>query len=131
MTTRAKIALPLLMATMYESWYVPALTTVTVFVASVNAPAVLPAPAVVSGADAARDAAALDGGARIITLCDTVGDSEPDGARRIVEFVRALLQREGHQAAIWSVGNRTFVLVAREPRAEVERMTAFVHGALR
>jgi len=37
----------------------------------------------------------------------------------------------GHQAAIWSVDNRTFVLIAREPRAEVERMTAFVHGALR
>ena len=37
----------------------------------------------------------------------------------------------GHQAAVWSVGNRTFVLVAREPRAEVERMSAFVHAALR
>jgi anti-sigma factor RsiW len=37
----------------------------------------------------------------------------------------------GHQAAIWSTDNRTFVLIAREPRAEVERMTAFVHGALR
>ena len=42
-----------------------------------------------------------------------------------------LVQVLGHQAAIWSVGNRTFVLVAREPRAEVERMTSFVHGALR
>jgi anti-sigma factor RsiW len=37
----------------------------------------------------------------------------------------------GHQAAIWSADNRTFVLIAREPRAEVERMTAFVHNALR
>ncbi len=37
----------------------------------------------------------------------------------------------GHQAAIWSTDNRTFVLIAREPRAEVERMTAFVHSALR
>ena len=34
----------------------------------------------------------------------------------------------GHEAAIWSVGDRTFVLVAREPRAEVERMASFVHG---
>jgi anti-sigma factor RsiW len=42
-----------------------------------------------------------------------------------------LVEVMGHQAAIWSVGNRTFVLVAREPRAEVERMTSFVHGALR
>jgi anti-sigma factor RsiW len=46
---------------------------------------------------------------------------------RAEELVEVL----GHQAAIWSVGNRTFVLVAREPRAEVERMTSFVHGALR
>ena len=40
-----------------------------------------------------------------------------------------LVEVMGHQAAIWSVGNRTFVLIAREPRAEVERMTSFVHGA--
>jgi anti-sigma factor RsiW len=42
-----------------------------------------------------------------------------------------LVEVMGHRAAIWSVGNRTFVLVAREPRAEVERMTSFVHGSLR
>jgi hypothetical protein len=42
-----------------------------------------------------------------------------------------LVEAVGHQAAIWSVGNRTFVLVAGEPRAEVESMSAFVHGALR
>jgi anti-sigma factor RsiW len=37
----------------------------------------------------------------------------------------------GHQAAIWSAADRTFVLIARESPAEVERMTAFVHAALR
>jgi anti-sigma factor RsiW len=37
----------------------------------------------------------------------------------------------GHQAAVWSVGNRTFVLLAREPRADVERMASFVHASLR
>jgi anti-sigma factor RsiW len=42
-----------------------------------------------------------------------------------------LIEVMGHQAAIWSVGNRTFVLIAREPRAEVERMTSFVHTAFR
>jgi anti-sigma factor RsiW len=42
-----------------------------------------------------------------------------------------LIEVMGHQAAIWSVGNRTFVLIAREPRADVERMTSFVHAALR
>lgn len=37
----------------------------------------------------------------------------------------------GHEAAIWSVDDRTFVLIAREARSEVERMAAFVHAALR
>ena len=37
----------------------------------------------------------------------------------------------GHQTKIWSVGGRTFVLIASEPRAEVERITAFVQAALR
>jgi anti-sigma factor RsiW len=41
-----------------------------------------------------------------------------------------LVEVMGHQASIWSVGNRTFVLIAREPRAEVEQMTSFVHAAL-
>jgi anti-sigma factor RsiW len=50
----------------------------------------------------------------------------PKGAR-----AEELVQVMGHQAAIWSVGSRTFVLVAREPRADVERMTSFVHSALR
>jgi anti-sigma factor RsiW len=42
-----------------------------------------------------------------------------------------LIEMMGHQAAIWSVGNRTFVLIAREPRAEVERLASFVHTTLR
>jgi len=37
----------------------------------------------------------------------------------------------GHEAAIWPSGDRTFVLVAREPRDEVERMVSFVHAALK
>ncbi len=41
-----------------------------------------------------------------------------------------LVEVMGHQAAVWSVGNRTFVLIAREPRAEVERLTSFMHSAL-
>lgn len=36
----------------------------------------------------------------------------------------------GHGAAIWSVGDRTFVLVAREPRADIERMASFVRAEL-
>ena len=37
----------------------------------------------------------------------------------------------GHEAAIWSEGGRTFVLVARESRADVERIASFVHRTLR
>lgn len=46
---------------------------------------------------------------------------------RTEELVEVL----GHEAAIWCVGNRTFVLVAREPRRDVERMVSFVQASLR
>jgi hypothetical protein len=36
----------------------------------------------------------------------------------------------GHEAAIWSSGDRTFVLVTRGSRAEVERMASLVKAAL-
>ena len=47
-------------------------------------------------------------------------------ASRSDEIVKVL----GHEAAIWCVGRRTFVLLAREPREEVERMAAFVQAGL-
>jgi hypothetical protein len=37
----------------------------------------------------------------------------------------------GHQAAIWCVGNRTFVLISREPKRAVEQMASFVQASLR
>jgi anti-sigma factor RsiW len=37
----------------------------------------------------------------------------------------------GHEAKIWCVNGRTFVLVSREPRANVERMASFVQASLR
>jgi hypothetical protein len=46
---------------------------------------------------------------------------------RAQQLVRVL----GHEAAIWCVADRTFVLVAREPRAEVERLASFVQASLR
>jgi anti-sigma factor RsiW len=46
--------------------------------------------------------------------------------RRSEELLAVL----GHEAAIWSAGDRTFVLIAREARSEVQRMAAFVHAAL-
>ena len=48
-------------------------------------------------------------------------------AARAEELVEVL----GHEAKIWCVGNRTFVLIAREPRADVERMASFVQASLR
>ena len=42
-----------------------------------------------------------------------------------------LVEVLGHEAKIWCVGNRTFVLVARESRADVERMASFVQASLR
>jgi len=43
----------------------------------------------------------------------------------------ALVDVMGHEAAVWSIGDRTFVLIAREPRGEVQRMASFVHAGLR
>jgi anti-sigma factor RsiW len=37
----------------------------------------------------------------------------------------------GHQVAIWSFRDRTFVLIAREPRPEVERMASYVQASMR
>ena len=48
-------------------------------------------------------------------------------AARAEELVEVL----GHEAKIWCVGDRTLVLVAREPRTEVERMAAFVQAGMR
>jgi anti-sigma factor RsiW len=42
-----------------------------------------------------------------------------------------LVEVLGHQAKIWCVGNRTFVLLASEPRDNVERMATFVQASLR
>lgn len=46
---------------------------------------------------------------------------------RAAELVQVL----GHRAAIWCVNDRTFVLVAREPRENVERMASLVRASLR
>jgi anti-sigma factor RsiW len=42
-----------------------------------------------------------------------------------------VLQVLGHKAAIWCEGDRTFVLVAREPKEDVERMAALVRASLK
>jgi anti-sigma factor RsiW len=42
-----------------------------------------------------------------------------------------LVEVLGHEAAIWSTGDRTFVLVARESRSAVERMASFARAGFR
>ena len=37
----------------------------------------------------------------------------------------------GHEAAVWSAGNHTFVLIARESRADVERLVGFIRTSVR
>ena len=46
---------------------------------------------------------------------------------RAQEFVQVM----GHHAAIWCANNRTFVLLAHEPKAEVERIATAVQASLR
>jgi anti-sigma factor RsiW len=46
---------------------------------------------------------------------------------RTEQFVEVL----GHQAKIWCVGNRTLVLIAREPRHQVEQLAAYLQASLR
>lgn len=50
----------------------------------------------------------------------------PDTAR-----TESLIEVLGHHCAIWSSGDRTFVLVARESRSDLERVASFVHASLR
>jgi len=43
----------------------------------------------------------------------------------------ALVAALGHEASVWSDGTRTFVLLAREPREDVQRLAAFVTETMR
>jgi anti-sigma factor RsiW len=49
------------------------------------------------------------------------------GAERPEDLVSVL----GHREAVWSSGGRTFVLVARQPEAEVARLASFMRATLR
>jgi hypothetical protein len=46
------------------------------------------------------------------------------------ERAQGLVEVLGHEAAIWCVNDRTFVLVSREPKQDVERLAAFVQSSL-
>ena len=59
-------------------------------------------------------------------------DGHPVSIFMLPRVVRTdeLIDVLGYQAAAWSAGGRTFVLIAREPRAEVEQMAAVARAAL-
>jgi anti-sigma factor RsiW len=42
-----------------------------------------------------------------------------------------LVETLGHECAIWSSQDRTFVLVSRESRADVQRLAEYVHASMR
>ena len=46
------------------------------------------------------------------------------------ERAQGLVEVFGHEAAIWCVNHRTFVLLSREPKQDVERLAAFVQSSL-
>jgi anti-sigma factor RsiW len=46
------------------------------------------------------------------------------------ERAQGLVEALGHEAAIWCVNDRTFVLVSRQPKQDVERLAAFVRSSL-
>jgi anti-sigma factor RsiW len=46
------------------------------------------------------------------------------------ERKEGLVEVLGHEAAIWCANNRTFVLVSREPKADVQRLASFVQTSL-
>ena len=41
-----------------------------------------------------------------------------------------LVEVFGHEAAVWCAGERTFVLIAREPRQDVERLAQYVRASM-
>lgn len=44
---------------------------------------------------------------------------------------RSLTRALGHDAVVWADGQRTFVLVAKAPRAEIQEVATFVQNTLR
>jgi anti-sigma factor RsiW len=46
------------------------------------------------------------------------------------ERAAGLVEVLGHEAAIWCANNRTFVLVSREPKPDVQRLASFVQSSL-
>lgn len=60
-------------------------------------------------------------------------EGRPVSVFMLPKVVRAeeILEVLGHEAAVWSAEGRTFVMIAREPRAEAVQMASMVQAALR
>ena len=59
-------------------------------------------------------------------------DGRPVSLFMLPKSVRAeqIVEVLGHEAKIWCAGNRTLVLIAREPRHDVERLAEYVQASL-
>lgn len=73
--------------------------------------------------------AAIDCGATRICLCDTVGHSTPDGVRRLVEFMKGVVERTGQKVKIDWHGHKDRGLDIANTMAAVEAGVNRVHGA--
>lgn len=69
-------------------------------------------------------------GARRLVLCDTVGHATPEGARRLVQFTRALVEATGEPVAIdWHGHDDRGLAVANSRAAELAGVDR-IHGTV-
>ncbi|NUN51111.1 MAG: 2-isopropylmalate synthase [Candidatus Brocadiae bacterium] len=73
--------------------------------------------------------AAIDCGATRICLCDTVGHATPDGVRRLVEFMKGVVERTGVKVKIDWHGHKDRGLDISNTMAAIEAGVNRVHGA--
>lgn len=73
--------------------------------------------------------AAIECGATRICLCDTVGHATPDGVRRLVEFMKGVVERTGVKVKIDWHGHKDRGLDIANTMAAVEAGVNRVHGA--
>ncbi|MEK7467833.1 MAG: LeuA family protein [Planctomycetota bacterium] len=73
--------------------------------------------------------AAIECGATRVCLCDTVGHATPDGVRRLVEFMKGVVERTGAKVKIDWHGHKDRGLDIANTMAAIEAGVNRVHGA--
>lgn len=73
--------------------------------------------------------AAIECGATRVCLCDTVGHATPDGVRRLVEFMKGVVERTGVKVKIDWHGHKDRGLDIANTMAAIEAGVNRVHGA--